>query len=257
MARDADRYPLCGVALFTTYFAALPWKLVIAVGAKRRSNPAFARCYGLLRFARAGGQGSRAVLEVRSREVPFILEHGQIVGRLVYEKMLARPDALYGQRIGSNYQVTRNRNGVLLTSPACGEVDARNRSVLQLRDGGIVPLICPTCQMLSRSLKASAPATPSYFAWGCFRYFSWERGGSGETLTACSGLAPPSQPSPAIRRRGAAAQVARPSSHVIAPPPSRPASRARPRCRHRRPPAGRPACRFAPRPDGPAPRPCH
>jgi deoxycytidine triphosphate deaminase len=33
------------------------------------------------------------VLEVRSREVPFILEHGQIVGRLVYEKMLARPDA--------------------------------------------------------------------------------------------------------------------------------------------------------------------
>ena len=41
---------------------------------------------------------------VRSREVPFILEHGQIVGRLVYEKMLARPDAMYGQRIGSNYQ---------------------------------------------------------------------------------------------------------------------------------------------------------
>ena len=55
-------------------------------------------------YASAGGRGSRAVLEVRSREVPFILEHGQIVGRLVYEKMLARPDAMYGQRIGSNYQ---------------------------------------------------------------------------------------------------------------------------------------------------------
>ena len=55
-------------------------------------------------YAGAGGQGARAVLEVRSREVPFILEHGQIVGRLVYEKMLARPHALYGQRIGSNYQ---------------------------------------------------------------------------------------------------------------------------------------------------------
>jgi dCTP deaminase len=55
-------------------------------------------------YAGAGGQGSRAVLEVRSREVPFILEHGQIVGRLVYEKMLARPVAMYGQRIGSNYQ---------------------------------------------------------------------------------------------------------------------------------------------------------
>ena len=41
---------------------------------------------------------------LRSREVPFILEHGQIVGRLVYERMLARPDTLYGQGIGSNYQ---------------------------------------------------------------------------------------------------------------------------------------------------------
>jgi dCTP deaminase len=55
-------------------------------------------------YAGAGGLGARAVLEVRSREVPFILEHGQIVGRLVYEKMLARPDRLYGQGIGSNYQ---------------------------------------------------------------------------------------------------------------------------------------------------------
>ena len=55
-------------------------------------------------YAGAGGTGARAVLEVRSREVPFILEHGQIVGRLVYEKMLARPDQLYGQGIGSNYQ---------------------------------------------------------------------------------------------------------------------------------------------------------
>ena len=55
-------------------------------------------------YAGAGGRGARAVLEVRSREVPFILEHGQIVGRLVYEHMLKRPGALYGQGIGSNYQ---------------------------------------------------------------------------------------------------------------------------------------------------------
>jgi dCTP deaminase len=55
-------------------------------------------------YAGAGGLGARAVLEVRSREVPFILEHGQIVGRLVFEKMLARPNALYGAGIGSNYQ---------------------------------------------------------------------------------------------------------------------------------------------------------
>lgn len=55
-------------------------------------------------YEAAGGRGARAVLEVRSREVPFILEHGQVVGRLVYERMLARPARLYGQSIGSNYQ---------------------------------------------------------------------------------------------------------------------------------------------------------
>jgi dCTP deaminase len=55
-------------------------------------------------YAGASGTGARAVLEVRSREVPFILEHGQIVGRLVYENMLSRPDQLYGRGIGSNYQ---------------------------------------------------------------------------------------------------------------------------------------------------------
>lgn len=54
--------------------------------------------------SKAGGTGSRAVLEVRSHEVPFILEHGQIVGRLVYEAMLSRPQALYGADLKSNYQ---------------------------------------------------------------------------------------------------------------------------------------------------------
>ncbi len=54
--------------------------------------------------ATAGGIGARAVLEVRSHEVPFILEHGQIVGRLVYEHMLARPKAMYGADLNSNYQ---------------------------------------------------------------------------------------------------------------------------------------------------------
>jgi dCTP deaminase len=54
--------------------------------------------------AAAGGHGARAVLEVRSREVPFILEHGQSVGRLVYERLAAAPSRLYGMGIGSNYQ---------------------------------------------------------------------------------------------------------------------------------------------------------
>jgi dCTP deaminase len=50
------------------------------------------------------GQGSRAVLEVRSHEVPFILEHGQIIGRLVYEHLAEKPDNAYGHGIGSHYQ---------------------------------------------------------------------------------------------------------------------------------------------------------
>jgi len=52
----------------------------------------------------AGGKGSRGVLEVRCHEAPFALEHGQIVGRLVYEKMQAVPKVLYGADLGSNYQ---------------------------------------------------------------------------------------------------------------------------------------------------------
>jgi dCTP deaminase len=52
----------------------------------------------------AGGSGSRAVLEVRSREVPFLLGHGQTIGRLIYEKLAEPPDRLYGAGLGSNYQ---------------------------------------------------------------------------------------------------------------------------------------------------------
>ncbi len=52
----------------------------------------------------AGGEGSRGVLEVRSHDVPFILEHDQLVGRLVYEHMQERPAQLYGTDLGSNYQ---------------------------------------------------------------------------------------------------------------------------------------------------------
>lgn len=54
--------------------------------------------------AAAGGRGSRGVLEVRCHEAPFVLEHGQVVGRLVYERMAARPETLYGAGIASNYQ---------------------------------------------------------------------------------------------------------------------------------------------------------
>ena len=55
----------------------------------------------------AGGAGSRGVLEVRCHEAPFVLEHGQIVGRLVYERMSAPPTQLYGAGIASNYHGQR------------------------------------------------------------------------------------------------------------------------------------------------------
>ena len=50
------------------------------------------------------GAGARGVLEVRCHEAPCALEHGQVVGRLVYERMAERPARLYGQDIASNYQ---------------------------------------------------------------------------------------------------------------------------------------------------------
>jgi dCTP deaminase len=49
-------------------------------------------------------KGTRAVLEVRAHEVPFLIEHGQLVGRLNYMHLLSRPDKIYGTNIGSSYQ---------------------------------------------------------------------------------------------------------------------------------------------------------
>ena len=52
-------------------------------------------------------KGTHAVLEVRSHEVPFLLEDGQVVGRLVFERLLSAPSKVYGQGIGSSYQHQR------------------------------------------------------------------------------------------------------------------------------------------------------
>ena len=48
--------------------------------------------------------GSRAALEVRARDVPFMVEHRQPICKLAYERMLEPPDRLYGDDVGSNYQ---------------------------------------------------------------------------------------------------------------------------------------------------------
>jgi dCTP deaminase len=55
--------------------------------------------------------GTRAVLEVRSHEVPFLVEDGQVVGRLIYERLTEPPEKLYGSGLGSNYQ----RQGLALS----------------------------------------------------------------------------------------------------------------------------------------------
>lgn len=69
----------------------------------------------------AGGEGSRAVLEVRSFGIPFVIEHGQVVGRLAYERLTAQPARLYGSGVKSSYQ----RQGIALSKhfkplPAAG-----------------------------------------------------------------------------------------------------------------------------------------
>ena len=50
------------------------------------------------------GSGSRAVLEVRSYEVPFVIEDGQVVGRLAYERLTEAPTKVYGSDAKSSYQ---------------------------------------------------------------------------------------------------------------------------------------------------------
>ncbi len=73
-----------------------------SVGELRSHYAGFLDCgFGL---EEAGGGGSRIVLEVRSHDVPFLLDHGQRIATLVYEPMTDRPDRLYGTDLQSNYQ---------------------------------------------------------------------------------------------------------------------------------------------------------
>ena len=62
-------------------------------------------------YAESGGAGSRAVLEVRSHEVPFLVGEDQVVCSLLYDKLTDAPDKVYGARIGSSYQ----RQGLALS----------------------------------------------------------------------------------------------------------------------------------------------
>mgnify|MGYP001560995890 FL=1 len=48
-------------------------------------------------------QGTRAVMEVRPHDVPFMVEDGQTFCRLKFEKVVERPEKLYGLSLNSNY----------------------------------------------------------------------------------------------------------------------------------------------------------
>lgn len=54
-------------------------------------------------YTEAGHQGAKIVLEVRSHEVPFMIEHGQVVGRVMVERLAEKTDMPYGANIGSSY----------------------------------------------------------------------------------------------------------------------------------------------------------
>jgi dCTP deaminase len=55
-------------------------------------------------YSEGGGGGSKAVLEVRTLEIPFVLEHGQTIARLVYGELAERPAKIYGAGVASHYQ---------------------------------------------------------------------------------------------------------------------------------------------------------
>jgi len=48
--------------------------------------------------------GTKVVMEVRAREVPFLVYDGQISFKVVFERLADRPGRLYGEGLGSSYQ---------------------------------------------------------------------------------------------------------------------------------------------------------
>ncbi len=94
-SREAVHVPPCAAAEMVPYSALVGEFRVHYAGF---FDPGFGH-------AAVGGSGARGVLEVRCYETPFVLEHGQVVGRLLYEPMQAEPDILYGGGpVKSNYQ---------------------------------------------------------------------------------------------------------------------------------------------------------
>ncbi len=72
--------------------------------------------------------GSRAALEVRAHDVPFMIEHGQRVCKLTFEHMLEPPTVLYGEAIGSSYQRQHETLGKYFLRPPGPATSEKDRS---------------------------------------------------------------------------------------------------------------------------------
>jgi dCTP deaminase len=79
--------------------------------------------------------GSRAALEVRAHDVPFMIEHGQRVCKLTFERMLEAPTRLYGEAIGSSYQRQHETLGKYFLRPG-GAVSSEKASPAHTRSEG-------------------------------------------------------------------------------------------------------------------------
>jgi len=81
--------------------------------------------------------GSRAALEARAHDVPFMIEHGQRVCKLTFERMAERPHVLYGEGIGSSYQGQTDTLGKHFKRPTQSE--ARESTTAATVDRAQVP----------------------------------------------------------------------------------------------------------------------
>lgn len=80
--------------------------------------------------------GTRAALEVRARDVAFMLEHEQPICKLAFERMVEAPDRLYGEGIGSHYQGQSTMLSKHFVTPGDDGVNADQLpGLLDQRDG--------------------------------------------------------------------------------------------------------------------------
>ena len=111
--------------------------------------------------------GSRAALEVRARDVAFMVEHHQPVCKLAFERMREDPDVLYGEDVGSNYQGQQT----MLSKHFAAQTAGVLQRTLPRRHDRPNGVIAPGCQRAPRlfmiapggysSRRSEGPGSPS------------------------------------------------------------------------------------------------